>query len=169
MNADEFWALIDAIHVESGGDMDAKVEMLTARLKAMEPGQILEYSRHFDACMDRAYSWDLWGAAYVIQGGCSDDAFMDFRSSLISMGRSLFEASVANPDGMAELDAEIIDALQFEGFQYPPGALYEEKSGHELERSSPHPADPTGEEWDEEPETLKRRFPRLWQRFGAEA
>jgi hypothetical protein len=33
--------------------------------------------------MDRGYSWELRGAAYVINDGCGDDTFNDFRSSLI--------------------------------------------------------------------------------------
>lgn len=34
----------------------------------------------FDSMMDRAYSWPLWGAVYVINSGCSDDTFSDFRA-----------------------------------------------------------------------------------------
>ena len=28
--------------------------------------------------IDAAYRWSLWGAAYVINGGCSDDGFEYF-------------------------------------------------------------------------------------------
>lgn len=28
----------------------------------------------------RAYRWDLWAAAHLALGGCSDDSFEDFRT-----------------------------------------------------------------------------------------
>jgi hypothetical protein len=56
----------------------------------------------FDTMMDRAYSYKLWGAAYVIHGGCDNDTLDDFRSSLISRGRSYFERAIADPDSLAD-------------------------------------------------------------------
>ena len=32
------------------------------------------------------YRWDMWAAAYLIGGGCSDDGFIDFRAGLIAQG-----------------------------------------------------------------------------------
>lgn len=32
------------------------------------------------------YRRDLWAAAYIIGGGCSDDSFIDFRAGLIAQG-----------------------------------------------------------------------------------
>jgi len=46
---------------------------------------------------------DLWGAAYLINGGCSDDGFDYFRGWLIAQGREVFERTVADPDALAEL------------------------------------------------------------------
>ncbi|OSP39974.1 hypothetical protein B7767_28795 [Streptomyces sp. 13-12-16] len=45
----------------------------------------------------------LWAAAYVINGGCSDDGFDYFRGWLIAQGRETFERVVADPDALAEL------------------------------------------------------------------
>ncbi|WP_449342020.1 DUF4240 domain-containing protein [Streptomyces aurantiogriseus] len=38
---------------------------------------------------DRAYTWDLWGAAWVLLDGASDDAFDFFRCWLIGQGREV--------------------------------------------------------------------------------
>jgi hypothetical protein len=45
----------------------------------------------------------LWAAAYLINGGCSDDGFEYFRCWLIAQGRQVFEQSRAAPDSLAEL------------------------------------------------------------------
>ena len=39
--------------------------------------------------MDDSYRWDLWGAAYLANGGCSDDGFDYFRGWLIGQGRKV--------------------------------------------------------------------------------
>lgn len=52
-----------------------------------------------------AYRSPLWAAAYVINGGCSDDGFAYFRGWLIAQGRDTFERVVADPDVLADLPA----------------------------------------------------------------
>jgi len=47
--------------------------------------------------MADSYRVDLWGAAYLINGGCSDDAFEYFRGWLIVQGRGTYERIVADP------------------------------------------------------------------------
>jgi len=61
------------------------------------------FHRHFDEREDRAYTWELWAAAYIVGGGCSDDAFSDFRATLISMGRQTFERVIADPQSLPSL------------------------------------------------------------------
>lgn len=165
MRTDDFWKLIADVSKQSAGDMDAKVKALTARLEAMDATEVLAFSREFDAMMDRAYTWGLWGAAYVIQGGCSDDGFTDFRSSLISMEKDVFERAVVCPDALADFPDKILNSLYFEGFAYPATSVYKEKTGS-LPGRDAHPADPSGEPWDEDEEVLAQRFPRLWARYG---
>jgi hypothetical protein len=47
--------------------------------------------------MDR----DQWGAAYLANGGCSDDGFDYFRGWLIGQGRKVYETVLADPDSLA--------------------------------------------------------------------
>ena len=53
--------------------------------------------------MADSYRTPLWAAAYVINGGCSDDGFDYFRGWLIVQGRQVFERAVADPDALADL------------------------------------------------------------------
>jgi hypothetical protein len=41
----------------------------------MTPQEVVGYQQQFTAQLSRAYRWDLWGAAYLMEGGCSDDGF----------------------------------------------------------------------------------------------
>jgi hypothetical protein len=63
------------------------------------------------SCFDRdAYRWDLWAAAYVINGGASDDGFEYFLGWLMAQGRTRWEATLADPDSLADIvDADTGD------------------------------------------------------------
>ncbi|MEU1251459.1 DUF4240 domain-containing protein [Micromonospora arida] len=45
----------------------------------------------------RGRCWDVWAAAYLIGGGCSDDSFIDFRAGVIALGREWYERVLASP------------------------------------------------------------------------
>src|SRR6185503_14472208 len=94
VDKDRFWEIVSASRVKSGGRMGRQLDALREALSNLSLEEIIDYQKHFYGCMDQAYNWDLWGAAYLIQGACSDDDFMDFRSWLISMGKDIFEASL---------------------------------------------------------------------------
>ena len=47
---------------------------------------ILQYQERFDEVHAALYRWDVWGAAYLIAGVCSDDSFVDFRAGLRAQG-----------------------------------------------------------------------------------
>jgi hypothetical protein len=163
MTIDQFWGIIEKIHLESGGDMDAKSELLAEELRKLPAPEVRSFGDHFDDCEDRAYTWELWAAAYIIGGGCSDDAFSDFRATLISMGRTAFERAVANPDVLTDMDLDEGSAF-YEGFQYPVIETYQEMTGNLPERTKPHPESPSGKDWDEE--TVAELYPRLAEKHG---
>ncbi len=121
----------------------------------------------FSAAYHRAYRWDLWGAAYIIGGGCSDDSFMDFREWLISMGQRVYDAALSRPDALAEVvRAPGIESCFFEGFGYVAQEVLEAKgvSDQQLPLDA-HPSDPAGERWQEA--ELPVLFPALWHAFGS--
>src|SRR5579872_1404459 len=106
MGTDEFWKIIDRVHAARPDDMDAKCEGLRAELQNLSKVDLRAFIEHFDDADARAYDWNLWGAAYLIQGGCSDDSFSDFRASLISMGRKYYERALADPDSLADVECD---------------------------------------------------------------
>jgi hypothetical protein len=164
MNIDTFWQIIGDVHQASGGDMDRKCELLKVRLEELDDAELLDFSRHFEAMNATAYTWPLWGAAYVMNGGCSDDGFSDFRGTLISLGRVVFERALADPESLAEVDYAGED-VRYEGFQYVAQEILRER-GLESPRSVPFPAEPTGEEWNEDEAELAALYPKLTARYA---
>ena len=165
MNEEEFWQLIEVAHEQSSGDMDSKCERVKLATNRLSPEEATAFAGIFDEMMDKSYTWPLWGAAYVMSGGCSDDAFTDFRSSLISRGKQGFDQAIANPDSLASEQFDE-DVWYFEGFQYAISESVEAVVGSIPQRSTPRPDEPSGEPWDEDPEELKAKYPDLWLAFA---
>jgi hypothetical protein len=66
-----FWAIIDGVRREAPDD-EVFLERLTARLRALSPGELVSLQRELHAVHDESYGWPLWGACYLINGGCGD-------------------------------------------------------------------------------------------------
>jgi hypothetical protein len=164
MNADDFWRIIDSVHDASGGNMDRKCDLLRVRLDKLNDQDLRDFIDHFDAADAKAYTWPLWGAAYVMNGGCSDDAFSDFRATLISLGRNVYEAALSDPDSLADLDFEDEEDICYEGFQYVKNEVAEARFDEIPEMRTSFPSKPSGEEWDEE--TVCNLYPRLSVKYG---
>jgi hypothetical protein len=158
MDIDEFWNIIAL-----GKDSDTPEVSLKFELQKLCPEEIASFQSHFDVLFDQAYRWNLWGAAYIIHGGCSDDGFIDFRYALISKGKALYEKALENPDSLSELNnAEVL--LDNELFGYVASQVYENIVGKEIPSNNSTPVDESmGEEWDFDDEAEnKKRLPRLY-------
>lgn len=171
MNKGAFWKLIDKSRETAGGDLDAEVANLRAQLEQLDSHEIIQFGELFAECSSQAYTWDLWAAAYILGGGCSDDGFMDFRGWLISRGERVYEEALRDPETLAQVvDADEGDKCQFEGFQYVAGEAWQTKTGNLLSdfpvTEITQPNEPAGEPWSEE-DDLERRFPKLWRKFAA--
>jgi hypothetical protein len=79
---------------------------LVEQLKTLSPEQIVRFQLWFEEKVDAAYSQRHWGAAYLINGGASDDGFYYWRCWLVGMGKVVYEAALADPDSLADALAE---------------------------------------------------------------
>lgn len=163
MNELEFWKIVENAHDLSGGDMDKKCAVIKTTVASLPKEDAIVFSSLFEAAMDKAYSWPLWAAAYIINGGCSDDSFSDFRASLISRGQEAFDRCMANPESLAA-DNFVEDAWFYEGYQYAVSDSVEAAAGFVPEREKPHPETPSGEEWSED--EVYDLFPVLSEKFA---
>src|SRR5947199_10660422 len=86
MNKAAFWKLIDASRANAGGDLERQVASLRAEVEQLDSNEIIQFGKLFAEYWAGAFTWDLWAAAYILGGGCSDDGFLHFRGWLISRG-----------------------------------------------------------------------------------
>ena len=167
-----FWKVVDStIGLEQYPDR--QLAALHSALSKLSLQQIVQFEESFDAAMKRSYSWDLWGADYVVHGGASDDSFEYFRCWLISKGKRVFERVLADPDSLAEfLAPDVRGILEFESFAYVARKTWGEKTGKpgtEMPNAAPMlytDRQPTGVPFDEVSASLAKRYPKLWKRFG---
>ncbi|MBO0766675.1 MAG: DUF4240 domain-containing protein, partial [Hyphomicrobiaceae bacterium] len=173
MAADKFWQIIERA-AKADHDPDAHMEALRTELRELPLDEIMSFEVAFRRYLNEAYTWDLWGAAYVIHGGCSDDGFEYFRRWLVTRGRDVYERALAEPDSLAQQDARpgVEGLWEFEDIYYVTMEVFEEKGGEgdvrdysDLEAGGSGPG-PSGEPFEDGEEYLVRRYPKLWQRFG---
>jgi hypothetical protein len=90
----------------------------------------------------------------------------------VSRGRDVYEAAVADPDSLAQLNARPgpDGVWEFEKIYYVARDVFEEMGGEGDVRSYSEPEaglggpGPSGRQFEDE--HLARRYPKLWQRFG---
>ena len=160
MDLQEFWNL-----VEPGKASEKPESSLKSELQNLSPEELEIFQLHFDNLVDKAYSWELWGAAYIIHGGCSDDGFIDFRYTLISKGKETYDRALADPDCLAKLGKG--QEMENEMYGYVARNIYRSKVGKEIPRCGPEALHPVGQRWnfDDESEN-KKRLPKLSTIFG---
>ncbi|WP_188195498.1 DUF4240 domain-containing protein [Nonomuraea sp. SYSU D8015] len=165
MTRDDFWAILAECPRPTGPDDDC--DELVSRLSRLPPQEIVAFDQHLTDLRLGAHRVDLWGAAYLINGGCSDDGFEYFRCWLVGQGREIYEAALADPDSLADYGPvrrcilDDFEECECEVFMYTPDRAYQRMTGHELpEGSGVYPE--LGEMWDfADVEEMRRRYPRL--------
>jgi hypothetical protein len=163
MKEEEFWACIGAAKTAAGANTEARVMALARQLDSLDLEDIQAFQRRYDQMIKHANRWDLWGAAYLMNGGCSDDCFRYFRDWLISEGRQAFERALSDPDALAEYPRR--EYFDLESFGYVARKAFAAKTGgRELELDySGELGQPAGKRWSEA--ELPSLFPRLAAKY----
>jgi hypothetical protein len=163
-----FWDVIGfACKHEFGPDFQrAWRSALVAALMTLPPDEIARFDRWFDDRTDALYSHDHWAAAYVINGGASDDGFYYFQCWLVGMGKQVYDAALADPDSLAEVlpgvtcEASIYSAARAAWIAQGNGDDYE--SAYAAVERAGRVRQLAGEDWDyDDDDEFRRRFPRL--------
>lgn len=183
MDTDQYWQLVDDARARARGrrpaDAPLDAEDVAEALKDLLVERGTETTLAADAAYDEvvagAYGNRLWGAAYVIGGGCSDDGFDYFLGWLVAQGRTVFDRAVADPDSLADVVDENTTA-ECEDMLSAAWDAYQELTGDE----PPAPDDDGGsdddtatdvtadedDEWDfDDEDEMRARYPRLTAAF----
>lgn len=166
MTEDAFWTTIDRCIAAAGGCQDV-ADRLIIELINQPCEELIAFEEWMCTQLERANRYDLWAVAYLLQGGCSDDGFLDFRGWLISQGRHRFEAALQDPTRAAD-ELRNRMRLECEAILYVGLEAYRRKTGHEMPediaRQLNIAGEPAGLPW--EPDDLMTLFPDLWARFA---
>jgi Protein of unknown function (DUF4240) len=166
------WELIEAARgqVRDPADAEAVAARAATLLSVRPPGEIVSAGEVLWGLMADSYRRPLWAAAYLVNGGCSDDGFEYFRGWLIMQGRGVYERVVADPDALAGLAAIRVKApggwpVECEDTLYIDSRAYRAATGEELPglafRIEYPELDPGWDfDFDDQAE-MARRLPRL--------
>ncbi|OCA81963.1 DUF4240 domain-containing protein [Pseudobacillus wudalianchiensis] len=178
MTEEQFWALLEKCK-EKGEEADEQMEWLVAQLSKKSIKDIVMFDSIFNQHYHKSYTSDLWAAAYIVMGGCSDDCFDYFRAWLLYLGKELYEAAIENPETLLpyfKILEEQEEIPQLEELLYVASQAYEEKTGLDDEAyfkvydqlAKDDGTEPEMEfDWEEDDvEGLRRKFPLLWREYG---
>jgi hypothetical protein len=115
MDTKDVWRLVEQARADTGGgDADAVAGRMTALLAQREPTEIVAFAQPLWDLLVASYRADLWAAAYVINGGSSDDGFDYFRGWLLAQGQAVYDQALTDPDSLADLPAVLAAAEEGE-------------------------------------------------------
>lgn len=174
MNIDKFWEIVDQCK-----DFNHSEEALEERLCELQPEEIVEFADILWGLESHAYSEAMWCAAYLLNYGCSDDGFIDFRRGLVSKGRAIFEMALKNPDdlvclwGQGDISNEAFGCVAYSAYARRTGVSREAAFEYLLEHVGREKFDlyidgklfdgnPQTEWWDfDDEQENRKRLPRL--------
>jgi hypothetical protein len=162
MSEEQFWKLIDQSRAAANNSYQGQIAALKAILLALEPNDIVKFDNEFTALLMASYDYKLWGAAFVINGGCSDDCFEYFRQYLIGHGKEKFYKVIEDPESCVTwMKSEEED--NWEGLQYSAMEAYRQKTGKEIPETYKPKFELKGKPFDEE--TVLKQYPKLARKF----
>ena len=108
LSLDSWWQLIEDARTKAGtptGHDDGApfIAALKTSLTKASEDDLVTFQLTFDRLLDDSYTWPLWGVAFIMKGGCSDDAFVSFRGWLVAQGKTTFEAAVKDPQSIGDV------------------------------------------------------------------
>ncbi|MEU5878917.1 DUF4240 domain-containing protein [Spirillospora sp. NPDC047279] len=140
MDTTAFWALIDEARAQTPAydheyeRAEAVAAAVTRTLTTRPLPEIIAAQQTLWDLLSDSYRNPLWAAAYLINGGCSDDGFDYFRGWLITQGQEVHERAVADPDSLADLPVvqEAAEELECEATLAIAWDAYRKAAGEDL-------------------------------------
>jgi hypothetical protein len=162
MDEDAFWNIIEKSRAASNNNYQTQITSLKRILAGFDPAEIVKFDNTFTSLLAASYDYKLWGASYVINGGCSDDCFDYFRQYLIGHGKEKFYQTLKDPESCASwIKSE--DEDNWEGLQYSARDAYKQMTGKEIPKTYQPKVELKGSPFDEE--TVMKQYPKLAKKF----
>lgn len=172
MDENQYWELIETSLQQSNSEYEQEAYLIEL-LSKLSAREMIGFRLRTDQLLQHSYQPELWCAAYLMNGGCSDDSFEYFRNWIISKGKKAYEKAKEHPDSLIELLQDDDDIYDFESFWYVALEAFQLRTGKELYdyiddenflREVDYPAFEFN--WNErQPESMQAICPKLFERF----
>jgi hypothetical protein len=168
-----FWNIIEK-SLRNTKNQEDQEQFLIKEIKMLTPHEMIGFRLRTDKLLYDTYNSEMWCAGYIMNGGCSDDAFEYFRNWIISRGREVFYKAKENPDNLITEVSKDIEFYDFEGFWYVALKAFNQKTGKDLYDYIDNENFKTKEgqypqiefTWQEEnPESMKKTCPKLFEKM----
>jgi hypothetical protein len=175
LDEDKFWSIVNK-SVDPKRDQDSQESYLIKQIEKLSPKEIVGFRLRTDKLLHDTYTSEMWCAAYIMNGGCSDDSFEYFRCWLISRGREVFNKAKTNPDYLINEVVEGVDSYDFENFWYVALKAFEKNTGKNLYDYIDQENFKTKEghypklelTWrEDDPKSMKKICPKLFSKFNS--
>jgi hypothetical protein len=103
VDRDGFWHIVATARGRRARSANSVARRIIAQLQRRPLDEIVAFGRHYEAVSAESNTHLLWAAAYLINGGCSDDGFDYFRGWLVTRGRDAWTHAVADPDSLVDI------------------------------------------------------------------
>ena len=167
-----YWDIVEK-SLKHKNNQDDQEKFLVKEIEKLSPKEMIGFRLRTDKFLYDTYNSEMWCAAYIMNGGCSDDGFEYFRNWIISRGKEVFYKAKKNPDSLISEYIEGEEFYDFESFWYVALTAFENKTGKELydfisddfnTNEGNYPA--INFTWKEEkPETMKEVCTQLYEKM----
>ena len=105
----------------------------------------------------------------MINGGCGDDGFMDFRDYLVSRGRKVFDRTLADPESLLDDQLSSNGSWHYEEMHFLSVASeVADSKNWSIDLFFPHPTGGVpGEFYNGDKAQFAKHFPRIHQHLEA--
>jgi len=168
-----FWNIIDK-SLKNTNNQEEQEQFLIREISTLTPHEMIGFRLRTDKLLCDTYNSEMWCAGYIMNGGCSDDAFEYFRNWIISRGQEVFYKAKENPDNLISEVSNDIEFYDFESFWYVALEAFNEKTGKDLYDYIDNENFKTKEgqypqfefTWQEDnPESMKKICPKLFEKM----
>ena len=126
LDIDLYWQIIEN-SLATADTLEQQEQFLIHELEQLTAEDIIGFRLRTEFFMFQSYSSELWCAASIMNEGCSDDGFQNFRLWLISQGKAIYTDAMIDPDNLANYFDEGFnedDFYEFEIFNGIPNAAF---------------------------------------------
>lgn len=153
VNERQFWLLIQKSTKKAKTEADF-LNSLEKDLELLKSREIQKFSKLLIEKLNKLNNSDLWGIAYIILDGCSDDMFEYYKMWIISQGEELYLAALNGTESFSKL-IEPKWGLQCEGLLLAIENAYLSRTGKILSQNGLNYLE-NDLSWDEV--NIKKRF-----------